>query len=437
MRDKRRKPIPFSGNRYSISLDGLVLTKDGEQIESFKSDDGIDLVNLEWFNGCANYSVAVLVMISFGVIPTNDIFWNNIEPLFIDGDKSNNQIQNLTYKFSKGPLESADYPGFYYIPFNLNYGVNRTGTILNLNTGEVKSWATTKGDEKRNSKGGYSYTRVVTDSRKSKILFRHRALCLTFKEYGANVASLVVNHLDGDPTNDAIENLEWTTYKRNNQHALDTGLRTRVKPIEMKDLLTNEVMRFNSAAACGEYLGYSSGDPVTSRLGSKRIRQDMLIFKYEDEDWWDVDVENIEICRAGNDTEFLAMNIFTGQLTAFTSALMGERLLDVDEAVIRLHAKCNRNIPINGYVFRYKVGGEPFPTFTERQLLMFKEHTKRSPNGVIVEDMENNTELFFTTYVEAGKYFNREPKTIRSLCWKNSVVDGRYRFSSFDPRVFS
>jgi hypothetical protein len=48
---------------------------------------------------------------------------------------------------------------------------------------------------------------------------------LVAKAFVPNPAEhMVINHINGDKRNNAVENLEWTTPRANNQHAWDNGL---------------------------------------------------------------------------------------------------------------------------------------------------------------------------------------------------------------------
>lgn len=58
----------------------------------------------------------------------------------------------------------------------------------------------------------------------------HRLVAKAFLENPENKPE--VNHIDGNPSNNNIENLEWVTSSENQRHALDTGLLVRGKGVE-------------------------------------------------------------------------------------------------------------------------------------------------------------------------------------------------------------
>lgn len=52
-----------------------------------------------------------------------------------------------------------------------------------------------------------------------------------------------VNHIDGNKTNNAIENLEWCTHKRNSQHAYEIGIRKPFRKVTSDQVIQIRAMK--------------------------------------------------------------------------------------------------------------------------------------------------------------------------------------------------
>lgn len=83
-----------------------------------------------------------------------------------------------------------------------------------------------------------------------------RLVCAAF--YG-NAPGMTVNHKDGDPSNNAVENLEWATLQDNVLHAFETGLNTCNKRVVLIDERTGKGTEFYSHAAASRFLGRNVG----------------------------------------------------------------------------------------------------------------------------------------------------------------------------------
>jgi len=115
-----------------------------------------------------------------------------------------------------------------------NYEVSNLGSIRNIKTGNVLKVATNT----------YGYKLVCLSNKNQKQTgYIHRLVAEAFIKTNLDTRTSVVNHIDGDKTNNSIKNLEWATYSDNAFHG---RVRLKIKAdqaTELLDLL--EQMDFN------------------------------------------------------------------------------------------------------------------------------------------------------------------------------------------------
>lgn len=106
---------------------------------------------------------------------------------------------------------------------------------------------------KKQGCGKYKRVGVVNSQLKSVTMLVHR---LVATAYIPNPLKLpFVNHIDGDPSNNNVENLEWCTAQQNIQHAYDTGLNQSRKTVLQFDLEGNKLGEFVSTRHAAEIVG--------------------------------------------------------------------------------------------------------------------------------------------------------------------------------------
>lgn len=140
---------------------------------------------------------------------------------------------------------------------------------------------------------GKGYLRIgLTKDGKKATMKVHRLVATAFipKSYGKTE----VNHIDGNKTNNAVENLEWCTTHENIQHAYNSGLKENNRsfaqklgstagkealrkyldevhsvPVVAKDMKTGEEIRFDSQVDAAKALGLYQAN-ICKVLSGKR-----------------------------------------------------------------------------------------------------------------------------------------------------------------------
>lgn len=139
------------------------------------------------------------------------------------------------------------------------------------NIGRVKSLIGNRNNNRekilklRKNEHGYLYVRLYKKSN-GKYCLVHRLVAETFLENQNKYP--IINHKDEDKTNNRVENLEWCSYKYNNNYGnrIENMVSKRNKKVKC---ITNGE-EFNSIKEAAEFAGIKNGSDITKCCRGKR-----------------------------------------------------------------------------------------------------------------------------------------------------------------------
>lgn len=209
------------------------------------------------------------------------------------------------------PTQAKDFLGFYEIPGYSTYVVNESGMVINRRTGEELLGST--------NPDGYHNFRMTDDFNYTYTFGRHRLLAYVFKHPGVAIENLTVNHRNGIKGDDCLNNLEWTTYQGNAEHAGSMGLTEKCIPISVRNVDNGIVIDYPSMIECARDLGLTK-DAVSYRIsvGEQRVFPERKQYRIKSNIPWFIP-PNIDASLSVNGTtkSIQVKFVFTGEIRSF------------------------------------------------------------------------------------------------------------------------
>lgn len=224
--------------------------------------------------------------------------------------------------------EHPRYKGFYVVSGYDQYALSPTGMLINTKRNKIVSGST--------NPAGYHNYRLTDKNGYTFTWGRHRLLCWVFKNPGKDIRNLTVNHINGIKGDDRLDNLEWATYRENQEHAGLLGLTTKCTPVSVRDVKTGRVAKYPSMVVCARRFGVSC-DFINYRVkaGESRIFPEGKQYRgsHSDDPWPDGS-KYFYADKSRIKTPILLKDLMTGEIKEFKSMKLLSRFLKVSPSTI-------------------------------------------------------------------------------------------------------
>lgn len=304
--------------------------------------------------------------------------------IVIKNNQEPNNVFKTYYKFPKDGIPVEGMDGYRYIPYHTSFCAKKSGEVYSFNIKRNIETSVYFGYQYKCIRSIIDYLGGHTQEgyfRRSDIVTSvhyHRLLAYAFCEYEQDPLGLVVNHIDGNKTNNDISNLEWATYTENLLHAYKTGLRNENIHVICKDYVTGEISRYYSISECGRQLGIDD-ESVRFKLDKELtlLKGRYIIQKDNDDvkEW----PEDINLLKLGTSQLIEYTNIFTGEKGEVLGIFKLAEITGILAATINYTLTRQLNYekmarPIDGWSFKYKLDKRmSFPNFNDLEKVFYKK----------------------------------------------------------------
>ena len=211
----------------------------------------------EVFVNLNNKEIRVANIINFVFKNTNpDFFWEIMDwdIIYIDGNKGNLHPFNLSWNNTN---IKDDEDGFRLIPGFTRYKINKEGVVKRISDGKILFDILEKS---KRVKVPYVKNTICRDyDLKAMKCGKHRLLAYAYLPMPNGFFELDVSHLDCNPQNNDLSNLQWQSRRENNLQTTKQYLTIVQQPILVYNCDTKEIKEYFSIREMERQLSLNKG----------------------------------------------------------------------------------------------------------------------------------------------------------------------------------
>lgn len=308
---------------------------------------------------------------------------------------------------------------FKEIPgFNGKYFISKSGDILSLVSGRPKLKKTIK------SRTGYILVSLVIECGKQKQFPVHRLLVKTYiLESDKWPKGKVTDHINGNKTDNRLENLELVTNQENLRRAFALGgYINRYTPVKARNWETKETIVFESCNACERHVGlWKDAIKKTGRINnSNTVYPEGWQYCHPDQEFPD---DNL-IFLNEIEKPISVKDLSTSLEYDFDTLTEAAKFLNLGVSTLSVWlSKEEQPFTPNMCLVKYRDNPNPWRLVMDPMLELIAKNKDIEPVFVYNDD----DIMFFLSVHGAGRFFNCGATTVAYRC-KNRVRKNGYNY---------